>query len=201
MTDTPLAERVRPGVLRIDFSRLRPDVEALAAMERGSAAPEKPQLAWLEQRLREAGAHEIHAEPFRFQRRAWRHLAHFAAGLGASAAGGPVGAGAAVATLGSLELEVSGRSRWLAKLLPAGEGVNVVARIPAGGEPERTLVFVAHHDAQRAGLFWRLPRGKDTAEVRSLWARRRTPRSPSLRSAARPAAGRSARSAACSSRD
>jgi Zn-dependent M28 family amino/carboxypeptidase len=63
-----------------------------------------------------------------------------------------------VATLASLELELSGRSRWTSRLLPAGEGTNVVARIPAAGLAERTVVFVAHHDAARTGLLWRLPR-------------------------------------------
>src|SRR5207244_10519418 len=44
------------------------------------------------------------------------------------------------------------------RLLPGGEGVNLVARIPAAGEAQRTVVFVAHHDTQRTGLMWRLPR-------------------------------------------
>lgn len=156
----PASERDLSTGPRLDFGRIPGDVEQLAAMERGSAAEDKPQVAWLERRLRDAGAHEVHTESFRFQRRPWRHLTHFVAGAGGAAAGGPVGAGIAVAALGSLEMEVSGRSRWLARLLPAGDGVNVVARIPAGGRPERTLVFVAHHDAQRSGLLWRLPRGR-----------------------------------------
>jgi acetylornithine deacetylase/succinyl-diaminopimelate desuccinylase-like protein len=157
----PASERELATGPRLDFGRIRGDVEELAAMERGSAADDKPQVSWIEGRLRDAGAHEVHTESFRFQRRPWRHIAHFGAGVGAAAVGGAAGAGVAAAALGSLELEVSGRSRWLAKFLPAAEGVNVVARIPAGGEPERTLVFVAHHDAQRAGLLWRLPRGKE----------------------------------------
>ena len=157
----PASERNLAAGPRLDLGRIPGDVEALAAMERGSAAEDKPQVAWLERRLRDAGAHEVHTESFRFQRRAWRHIAHFVSGAGAAALGGPLGAGVAVATLGSLEMEVSGRSRWLGRFLPAGEGVNVVARIPAGGEPERTLVFVAHHDAQRSGLLWRLPHGKE----------------------------------------
>jgi hypothetical protein len=159
--DAPASERELSGAPRLDFSTVRSDVEALAAMERGSAAEDKPQIAWLEGRLRDGGAHEVHTETFRFQRRPWRHIAHSVAGVGASLAGGVVGAGLAVGTLASLELEVSGRSRWSGKFLPAGEGVNVVARIPAAGEPERTLVFIAHHDAARTGLLWRLPRGKE----------------------------------------
>jgi acetylornithine deacetylase/succinyl-diaminopimelate desuccinylase-like protein len=157
----PAEERAVVHGPRIDASRLRSDVDALAAMERGSAAAEKPQVAWIESRLRDAGAHEVRTEAFRFQRRwIWRHGAHAVAGLGAAAAGGPVGAALAAGTLASLELELSGRSRWTAKLLPAGEGTNVVARIPAAGHAERTVVFVAHHDSARTGLLWRLPRTK-----------------------------------------
>src|SRR5215218_4187448 len=128
--DAPAEEQIASPGPRLDFAHIRADIEALAAIERGSAAEDKPQVAWLERRLRDAGAHELHTETFRFQRRPWRHIAHGVAGVGAAAAGGPIGAGLAVATLASLELEVSGRSRWLRKFLPAGEGVNVVARIP-----------------------------------------------------------------------
>src|SRR3954462_11864091 len=111
----PASERnLAPGP-RLDFARLRSDVEKLAGRERGAAAEDKPQVAWLERRLREAGAHELHTESFRFQRRwIWRYGAHGAAGMGAAALGGPVGAGLAAAALASVELDVSGRSRWLA---------------------------------------------------------------------------------------
>jgi acetylornithine deacetylase/succinyl-diaminopimelate desuccinylase-like protein len=157
----PAEERVLASAPRLDLSRIRSDIEALAATERGSAAEDKPQVEWLERRLRDAGAHELHVETFRFQRRwIWRYGAHGGAGIGAALIGGPAGAGLAAATLASVELDVSGRSTWLAPLLPGGEGANVVARIPAAGEPRRTIVFVAHHDAQRAGLMWRLPRTK-----------------------------------------
>src|SRR5436190_8281464 len=159
--DAPAEERVLANAPRLDFARIRGDVEALSAMERASAAEDKPQVAWLERRLRNAGAHEVGTESFRFQRRLfWRYGAHGIAGMGAAALGGPLGAGLAVATLASIELDISGRSTWLAPLMPRGEGVNVTARIPAAAEPRRTLVFIAHHDAQREGLMWRLPRAK-----------------------------------------
>jgi hypothetical protein len=155
----PVDERVLASAPRLDFDRIRADVEALASMERGSAAEQQPQVAWLETRLRDSGAHEVRTESFRFQRRwIWRHGAHALAGLGAAVAGGPAGAALAAATLASLELELSGRSRWTSRFLPAGEGANVVARIPAAGLAERMVVFVAHHDAARTGLLWRLPR-------------------------------------------
>jgi hypothetical protein len=159
--DAPAEERVLASGPRLDLARIPGDVEALAAMERGSAAEDKPHVAWLERRLRDAGAHELHTETFRFQRRwIWRYGAHGGAGIGAALFGGPIGAGLAAATAASVELDISGRNTWLARLLPAGEGVNVVARIPAAGEPRRTIVFIAHHDAQRAGLMWRIPRTK-----------------------------------------
>jgi hypothetical protein len=149
------------GGLRLDLDRLRSDVETLAAMERGSAAVQPPQVAWIEGRLRDSGAHETHKESFRFQRRwIWRHGAHAAAGIGAAVAGGPAGAALAAATLASLELELSGRSSWTSRFLPAADGTNVVARIPAAGQAERTVVFIAHHDAARTGLLWRLPRSR-----------------------------------------
>jgi acetylornithine deacetylase/succinyl-diaminopimelate desuccinylase-like protein len=159
MSTAPASEQVRPGTLRLDLARMRRDVVELAAMQRGSAAADKPQVEWLERRLRDAGAHEVHTETFRFQRRwIWRYGAHGAAGVGAAALGGPVGAGLAAATLASVELDVSGRNTWLGRMLPGGEGANVVARIPAAAEAQRTVVFIAHHDAQRTGLMWRLPR-------------------------------------------
>jgi hypothetical protein len=156
-----VSERELASGPRLDFGHLRGDVEALASMQRGSAAEDKPQVAWLERRLRDAGAHEIRTEAFRFQRRwIWRYGAHGAAGVGAAAVGGLLGAGIAAASAASVELDVSGRSTWTAPLLPGGEGANVVARVPAAAEPQRTIVFIAHHDAQRAGLMWRLPRTK-----------------------------------------
>lgn len=154
--EAPIDERVLASGPRLEFTSIRADVEALAAMERGSAAESKPHVEFIDRRLRDAGAHEIRTESFRFQRRPWRHVAHGVAGLGATAIGGPAGAALALATAVSLEGEAGARSRWSSRFLPAGEGVNVSAHIPAAGEPERTVVFVAHHDTQRAGLMWRM---------------------------------------------
>jgi hypothetical protein len=61
---------------------------------------------------------------------------------------------AALAALVGAELELSGRAAPAAALLPKGEGANVVARVPARGDRRRTVVLVAHHDAQRTGLMW-----------------------------------------------
>jgi hypothetical protein len=137
-------------------SRLTADVEALATMTRGSASPgERLSGEWVAGRLREAGARDVELESFRYQGTyAWAHAAHVAAGLVAARRGGLLGSALAAAALASLELEASGRSQWLRRLLPAAEGTNAVARIPAAGDRRRTLVLVAHHDAARTGLGW-----------------------------------------------
>ena len=154
----PLDERTVASGPRLDFSRIRRDVQELAAMERGSAAEEKPQVPWLEQRLRECGAHEVHTEDFRFQRRwIWRHGVHTGGGVAAAALGGLPGAALAAGALVSYELELSGKSHWTGRFLPAGTGTNVVARVPAAGRSERTVVFLAHHDTARTGWLWRSP--------------------------------------------
>lgn len=141
------------------LDRVRADVKALAAMVRGSAGPgERASAAWIARRLDDAGAHEIRIESFRYQSTyGVAHALHAAAGLLAARRGRGSWAAAALAAaaLASLELDASGRSQWLRRLLPAGEGANAVARIPAAGEERRgTLVLVAHHDAARTGLVW-----------------------------------------------
>lgn len=129
---------------------IREDVERLAAMTRDSAGPgERASAAWLADRLRSLGAQDVRVEPYRYQGTyAWAHALHLAAGL----AGPPV---LSLAAAVSLELEVSGRNQWLRRLLPKGEGANVVARVPARGEARATVVLVAHHDAARTGVVWR----------------------------------------------
>ena len=147
---------------------LTADVEALAAIERGSATPgERRSAEWIAGRLREQGAADVRLEPYRYQRTfAYAQGAHFAAGTIAALKGRRL---VAAATLASFELEYSGRSQWLRRLLPRAEGVNVVGRLPAAASVERTLVLVAHHDAARTGLMWdpRLSQAGDRAAQRS----------------------------------
>ncbi|MBX5442446.1 MAG: M20/M25/M40 family metallo-hydrolase [Solirubrobacteraceae bacterium] len=133
--------------------RLGEDVAALAAIVRDSAgAGERESARWLAGRLRELGVDDVAIEPYRGPRTyAWAHLVHALAGLAAAARGSRA---LALAALASYELEVSGRLPWVRRLLPAGEGANVVGRIPAAGRRRRTLVLVAHHDAARTGLMW-----------------------------------------------
>jgi hypothetical protein len=144
------------------------DIEALAGIERGSASPgERHSAQWVAGRLRQQGAEEVRIEPFRYQQTfAHAQAIHF--GVGALAALGRRRLVAAAA-LASFELEYSGRLQWLRRVLPAAEGTNVVARVPARGERQRTVVLVAHHDAARTGLMWdpRLSRAGDLAAART----------------------------------
>jgi Peptidase family M28 len=151
-----------------ESERLRGDVEALAAIERGSASPgERVSAQWVAKRLREVGAQGVRIEPFRYQPTfAHAQAAHFTTGALAALNGSrALAAGALV----SFELDYSGRSQWLRRLLPAGEGANVVGRLPARGRRRGTLVLVAHHDAAHTGLMWdpRLLAAGDRAAARS----------------------------------
>jgi len=148
--------------------RLAADIEALAAIERGSASPgEQRSAEWVAGRLREQGAEEVGIEPFAYsQTFAYAQGLHF--GLAALAALGRRRLLAA-ATLLSFEFEYSGRMQPLRRLLPRGTGFNVVGRLPALGERERTVVLVAHHDAARTGVMWdpRLSRAGDRAAAKT----------------------------------
>ena len=126
------------------------DITALAGMVRDSAgAGERAAARWVAGRLRQAGVEEegVALEPYRWPATyAWSHALHLAAAAGPR----PL----ALAALVSYELEASGRLAWLPRLLPQGQGCNVVARIPGQGGSRRTFVLVAHIDAQRTGLMW-----------------------------------------------
>ena len=119
-------------------------------MVRDSAgAGERAAARWVAGRLHHAGLEEddVALEPYRWpQTYVWTHVVHLAATLG------PRWLSALSAV--SYELESSGRVQWLPRLLPKGQGCNVVARIPGRGGSARTFVLVAHLDAQRSGLMW-----------------------------------------------
>ncbi|MDW5598626.1 M28 family peptidase [Conexibacter stalactiti] len=150
--------------------QLRADVERLAAMTRDSAgAGERAAAAWVAERLRAAGVQEVRSEPFRYTPTYTHAYALHAGAIGAAAAlGGRGGRLLALAALASHELDVSGRRQWLRRWLPAGEGANVVGRLPARGPRRATLLLVAHHDAARTGLIWHpaLSRGGAAARLR-----------------------------------
>lgn len=114
---------------------------------RSASAGERVSADWCAGRLRDAGASDVRVQPFRYQH-TFGHVqaAHFAAAA--------TGRMAAALALASFELDYSGRSQPTRQLFPAGEGANVVARVPASGEARGTLVLVAHHDAAHTGLMW-----------------------------------------------
>ncbi|GAC1489689.1 MAG: M28 family metallopeptidase [Solirubrobacteraceae bacterium] len=157
---------------------LRDDVAALAALTRDSAGTgEAASARWLAARLLEVGARDVAVEPFRYQSTyALAHGLHALAGLLATRVRkGSLRAALALAALASLEFEVSGRNQWLRRLLPAGTGHNVVARLPAAaGGAQRTLVLVAHHDAAQTGLIWH-PALAERGAARRLRRRRIDP--------------------------
>ncbi|HEX8741734.1 MAG TPA: M28 family peptidase [Thermoleophilaceae bacterium] len=138
---------------------MRADVEALAAMERGSASPgEVAAVEWGARRLRDAGAADVRVERFAYQRSiAERNVPHLLAGVLAARSGGVRGAVLAATALVSFELDFGGRSQWLRRIVPAGEGAYARARVPAAGEARRTLVLVAHVDTAHTGVGWRNP--------------------------------------------
>ena len=138
-------------------------------MVRGSAdAGERAAATWAFARLKEAGVEDVALEPYRWPRtHAWSHLPH----LAAAATRSPLLAALALA---SYELDQSGRLQWVQRLVPRGHGLNVVARIPSRRRTERTLVLVAHLDAQRSGLMWH-PRIIEAGARRRLKTRAMAP--------------------------
>ena len=130
---------------------VRADVEALAAMDRASAGEgERAAAAWGARRLTEVGAEGVRTQAFRYSP-GWA-LAQVVPMLAATTGRLP-----AIAALAALELDVSGRAQPLRRVLPAGEGANVLAAVPPRETAERTVVLVAHHDAAQTGLLWRWP--------------------------------------------
>jgi hypothetical protein len=139
-----------------DLDSIRRDVESLSQLRRSSARTgERASAEWLLRRVRGLGVADAKIQPYRYQETyALAHGLHDAAGIAASAIGGLRGGALAAATLCSYQLEVSGSRQWLRRLLPAGEGANVLARVPGKGRPRAKIVLVAHHDAANTGLIW-----------------------------------------------
>jgi len=138
-------------------------IRALCAIgPRGSATPAEVRAAdqivsW----MRELGAQDVAREDYRFQRSAAsRYLLHYALLLAGSLLGlrwPAAGLVVSLATLASFYGELSFRFRTLADaLLPRLPGANAHGRIPprAGGPARRTVVLIAHHDTQKAGLLF-----------------------------------------------
>jgi len=138
-------------------------VRELASYERPSASDgERRAAEWLAGELREAGCRDVRVEEERAHGGYWWPLgllnagAALAALLGGRGAATPAGGLAAAAVYD----DVSGGRLWFRRrALPHRPTYNVVAE---AGDPdaERTIVFVAHHDAAHSGLIFHpaLPR-------------------------------------------
>lgn len=139
-------------------ARLRCDVEHLASLDRRTTSPgERRSADWIDRRLRDIGAADVTSWQFRSQS-SWApaNLAYVVIAIAAGAVPGIIGRLLAAAVAASYELDMSGRSHWLRRLLPAKTGVSVTGRIPLPGDakPDKTVVLVAHHDAAHNGIVW-----------------------------------------------
>ncbi len=146
--------------------KLRDWVTRLAAIERPSASAGEREAAELiaaelgrlaaDVRLEEERAHGTYWWPIGLAT-GTAALAGLSRGRVAPA----VVAGLAAATVAD---DVRLRARWLRRLLPQRSTANVVARA-GDAAAERTVVFVAHHDAAHSGLVFH-------PELARSWARR-----------------------------
>jgi hypothetical protein len=133
-------------------------VRHLETIERGTASPgEREAAEWIAEQLRALGA-DAHTEAEQVHGGYWLPVgapAAAAAGLALLALrGGGLArlaalAGGAVATASVLD-DISGGTQVARGPLPKRESRNVVA-VAGDPEAERTLVFVAHHDAGHGG--------------------------------------------------
>ncbi len=158
------------------MDRLRADVEALAAIERGSAgAGEQAAARWAVARLAEVGAADVAVERYRGRAtNSWSFAGHSLAGLLAPSIGGLRGAALALGALISLERDASGRSPWRRRLFGGSDGANATARVGSAGERRATVVIVAHIDAAKTGLAWH-PRLVEAGAARHLATRKVEP--------------------------
>jgi acetylornithine deacetylase/succinyl-diaminopimelate desuccinylase-like protein len=137
-------------------------IRELASYERGSASDgERRAAEWLAGELRAAGCRDVRVEEERAHGGYWWPLGILNA---ASALAGFLGRlpAALVGGLASAAVydDVSGGKLWFRRrILPHRPTWNVVAEV-GDPEAERTVVFIAHHDAAHSGLVFHpaLPR-------------------------------------------
>ena len=137
------------------LERLRDTIEHLAAIERPSASPgEREAAEWIRERFAELGW-TARIESERAHGGYWWPLAAL---TGASALAGALAPRRAAMAVGALAAagiadDVSAGPHVARRALPHRATFNVVAE---AGDPdgERTMVFVAHHDAAHGGLIF-----------------------------------------------
>jgi hypothetical protein len=136
-----------------DLARLRATVEHLAAIERPSASDGERRAAdWIRGQLAALGARaQVEAE--RAHGTYWVPLGLLSAAAGAAGLAGGRGPAAlvGVAAAAGIADDVSAGPHHFRRLLPKRETYNVVAE---AGDPDgdRTVAFLAHHDAAHGGL-------------------------------------------------
>src|SRR5918994_6815618 len=139
--------------------RLRATVEHLSSIERPSASDgEKRAAEWIRERL-EGSIADARIEVERAHGTYWVPLGLMTAAAGiaglAASRGGRLARALALATGGAAPAgvadDVSGGPHLFRRLLPHRPTYNVVAEAGDRGA-ERTIVFVAHHDAAHGGL-------------------------------------------------
>jgi hypothetical protein len=138
-------------------------VRELTSYERPSAGEgERRAARWLADEFRRAGVSEVRIEEERAHGGYWWPLGLINAGALAAAAAGRRGLAGVAGAVGAAAVydDVGGGRLWFRRaVLPERRTHNVVAVI---GDPrdERTVVFMAHHDAAHSGLVFHpaLPR-------------------------------------------
>jgi acetylornithine deacetylase/succinyl-diaminopimelate desuccinylase-like protein len=151
-----------PGRLTDRRALIERVVRELAARERPSAsAGERRAAEWLADELERAGARDVRVESERAHGGYWWPLGLPNAGALAAAAAGRRALGAVCGAFAAAAIydDVGGGRLWFRRLLASRSTHNVVAEV---GDPraERTVVFIAHHDAAHSGLVFHpaLPR-------------------------------------------
>jgi acetylornithine deacetylase/succinyl-diaminopimelate desuccinylase-like protein len=138
-------------------------VRELASYERPSAGEGERRAAdWLKGELEQAGAREVRIEPERAHGSYWWPLGLLNAAALAAAATGRRRLAALAGAVASAAIydDVGGGRLWFRRrALPSRTTHNVVAEL-GDREAERTVVFIAHHDAAHSGLVFHpaLPR-------------------------------------------
>ena len=137
------------------LERLRHTVEHLAAIDRPSASPGERQAAeWIRDRFAEQGW-EARVETERAHGGYWWPLAGLTGAAALAGALAPRRVAQAVGALAAAGIadDVSAGPHVTRKALPHRDTFNVVAEAGDLGA-ERTVVFVAHHDAAHGGLIF-----------------------------------------------
>jgi hypothetical protein len=137
-------------------------VRELASYERPSASEGERRAAnWLADELRRAGCRDVRVEEERAHGGYWWPLGLLNAGSAVAARLGRIPAAIAGAFASTAVYDdVSGGRLWFRRrVLPERPTWNVVAEL-GDPEAERTVVFIAHHDAAHTGLVFHpaLPR-------------------------------------------